>query len=186
MDHHSKELFGSWIQAIGTIISAIGSTPIRGIEEDIRNDLKLWGNVLQATGNALIADAQETVSFEKIGNEVQAIGNTTVVTGMVIDFSEDTKQALDIKGNLLQALGGGVAFAGDVESRDESEQVFQAFSPIGNLLQVIGNSLQALGGIYELNRKEGWEELTVNGSWIQAAGSVISALGQTKEELNEQ
>lgn len=188
VNNQLKEIIGSWIQAIGTVISAIGNTPSSVIKSEFRYNLDLWGNVLQATGNALVADSQETISLEKIGNKVQAIGNTAVIAGMVITFKEETKQLLIIKGNWLQAVGGGIALSDELEHRATPEQTFNI---IGNLLQVIGNSLQAIGGIYELeNNDEKKDEnsidgqsLQVNGSWIQAVGSVISAIGQTKEEM---
>lgn len=210
MDNQFKQFVGSWIQAIGTVIAAIGSTPSHIINEEHRNNLSLWGNVLQAVGNSLIADGQETISLNKLGNEVQAVGNTTVVGGMLIDFKEETKQLLIIKGNWLQALGGGMSVSDAIE---EEATPKKSLNIIGNLLQVIGNSLQALGGTYELennkekekhkekqlnqtnyypsyysredtNHKDG-ELLDISGSWIQAVGSVISAIVQTKEGMRE-
>jgi hypothetical protein len=105
---------------------------------------------------------------------------------MIIELNGITNQLLIIKGNWLQALGGGIVLADEIESRVTPEQTL---SIIGNLLQVIGNSLQAIGGIYQLennnekdeNNKDG-QLLVVLGSWIQAIGSVISAISQTKEK----
>ncbi|WP_412761751.1 DUF6944 family repetitive protein [Peribacillus simplex] len=147
MDSQFKETFGSWTQAIGTVISAVAGTPSNVLDEEFREKLDLIGNELQATGNALLADAEETWSLDKFGNVLQAIGNSTVILGLVIDFDEVTKQELIIKGNLIQALGGGTALAGAFENPDEPEQ---AFNVTGNLLQAIGNSMQAIGGIAEL------------------------------------
>lgn len=90
MDNQMKRLYGSWIQAIGTMISAIGSTPSNRINKDLHNDLNLWGNVLQGTGNALSADGEEEMSLEKLGNQIQSIGNSSVIAGMMIDFNEET------------------------------------------------------------------------------------------------
>ncbi|MBO0996368.1 hypothetical protein IOC57_01135 [Bacillus sp. SD075] len=147
MDSQFKETFGSWTQAIGTVMSAVGGTPSNVLDEEFRENLDLIGNVLQGTGNAILADAEETWSLDKFGNQIQAIGNSTVILGLVIDFDEVTKQELIIKGNLIQALGGGTALAGAYENPDEPEQAFNA---TGNLLQAIGNSMQAIGGIAEL------------------------------------
>lgn len=147
MDSQFKETFGSWTQAIGTVISAVGGTPSKVFDEDFRKNLDLIGNELQATGNAILADAEETWSLDKFGNQIQAIGNSTVILGLVIDFDEVTKQELIIKGNLIQALGGGTAVAGAYENPDEPEQ---ALNVTGNILQAIGNSMQAIGGISEL------------------------------------
>lgn len=197
MDNQLKELFGAWIQAIGTVIAAVGSTPSKRLSSEFREHLSLWGNELQAGGNALIADAQETFSLSKFGNKIQAIGNTIVITGMVIDFHEETKQRLEITGNWFQALGGGTALPDDLV--DEPSTI-RTLNIAGNVLQIIGNSMQSISGINELKKQEnekfnsykqsneanGKEEiksLDFYGSWIQAVGSVISAIAQTKESL---
>jgi hypothetical protein len=189
MQNQNKELYGSWLQAIGTVISAIGGTPSKRISSDIQNSLDLWGNVLQATGNALIADAQQEASLEKIGNEIQSIGNSLVIAGIVIDFKEETQKRLIITGNWFQALGGATAL-GD-ELQEEISKLYQIYNIIGNLLQSIGNSLQAIGGTYELKENnpilvhdessENGQTLQISGGWIQAIGSVLSLLGQIKE-----
>ncbi|CAH0344144.1 hypothetical protein [Bacillus sp. CECT 9360] len=192
MNNPSKEILGSWIAAIGTISSAIGSTPSHFIDSDLRNNLNVWGNVLQATGNALEADGQGGVSLEKFGNEIQSVGNVTVVSGLISNFEKETEQRLIISGNWIQALGGLVSLADELEDPTASGQLYNI---IGNLLQSIGNSLQAIAGIYELENNhvenkgykihENPESLEVSGSWIQAIGSVISLIGQIKEEDNE-
>lgn len=162
--------------------------------------MNLWGNALQGTGNAVIADAEVGFSLGKLGNEVQAIGNTTVIAGMLLPVKEETKQKLDINGNFLQAVGGGIALPDDLL---DDPSTIRTLNIAGNVLQIIGNSLQALGGIEELksNRENtdkynGYREsnesqqvshsdsFAINGSWIQAVGSVISAIAQTKETIN--
>ncbi|MFB3163338.1 hypothetical protein ABLO26_18475 [Neobacillus sp. 179-J 1A1 HS] len=199
MENQLKELFGAWIQAIGTVTAAVGSTP--SLNEDTQESLNLWGNVLQGTGNALIADAQEGLTLEKLGNEVQAIGNTTVVAGILLNISEENKLKLDINGNLLQAVGGGIALPEDL--LDEPSTI-RTLNIAGNVLQIVGNSMQALAGAEELksirenkDKFKGYreineskqdsssEELAISGSWIQAVGSVISAIAQTKESIEE-
>ncbi|TFH63699.1 DUF6944 family repetitive protein [Peribacillus frigoritolerans] len=215
MDNQFKETFGSWTQAIGTVVSAVAGTPSNVLDEEFRKNLDLIGNELQATGNALLADAEETWSLDKFGNIIQAIGNSTVILGLVIDFDELTKQELIIKGNLIQALGGGTALAGAYENPDEPEQAFNA---AGNLLQVIGNSMQAMGGIAELKnsilekdqdkdqeqaeqdkeqeqpkyqypyleeKPSDAELIQVMGGWVQAVGSVISLIGQLRSNEDE-
>lgn len=190
MDNQLKVIFGSWIQAIGTVISAIGSTPSIVNNKEIQFNLNLWGNTLQATGNSVLADVQETINFEKIGNEIQAIGNSTIIAAMIIRFSEETEQGLTTKGNLIQALGGGVALGDDL---GQKVSPVETLSIIGNILQIIGNSLQAIGGVFKLeknndsnetNNSDG-ESLEVIGGWIQAVGAILSAIGQTKETIVE-
>ncbi|HDR8154486.1 DUF6944 family repetitive protein [Bacillus cereus] len=212
MENQFKEIFGAWVAAIGTITSAIGSTPFDFISSNVRKDLNVYGNVLQAVGNALEADGQGEVSLEKIGNEIQSIGNVTVISGLIIDFKEETQIKLVIAGNWTQALGGLTALADefkDTSDKDESLNI------IGNLLQSIGNSLQAIGGIDELksirnedqsnkegnandvekdtdvqvnhetNENEEGKLIDIIGSWVQAVGSVISLIGQIREESEE-
>ncbi|MFS0777328.1 hypothetical protein ABC255_15170 [Neobacillus sp. 3P2-tot-E-2] len=198
MENQLKELFGAWIQAVGTVTAAVGSTP--SLNEDTQESLNLWGNVLQGTGNALIADAQEGFTLGKLGNEAQAIGNSTVVAGILLNISEENKLKLDINGNLLQAVGGGIALPEDLL---DDPSTIRTLNIVGNVLQITGNSMQALGGAEELkslreknaDRFKGYREsnesnqltssqsLGINGSWIQAVGSVISAIAQTKENI---
>ncbi|MCP1164818.1 hypothetical protein NKS31_17775 [Bacillus sp. 1813sda1] len=212
MENQFKEIFGAWVAAIGTITSAIGSTPFEFISSNVRKDLNVYGNVLQAVGNALEADGQGEVSLEQIGNEIQSIGNVTVISGLIIEFKEETQIKLVIAGNWTQALGGLTALADEFEDTSDKDE---SLNIIGNLLQSIGNSLQAIGGIDELkiirNKEQSNKERSVNdgekdtdtqvnkkineneegklidiiGSWVQAVGSVISLIGQIREESEE-
>lgn len=181
VDNQIKELFGSWVQANGTFIAAVGATPSSILTDQQLNNLSLIGNGLQAIGNALIADTIEQFNLEKIGNELQAIGNSTVVSGMVLPVDDITSQELVIKGNGLQALGGCSAIGdGFFAQLDEPGE---AINVISNLLLGIGNSLQAIGGIEQLRsgNEEDGEVEQVLGSWIQTVGSVLGALEVTKE-----
>jgi hypothetical protein len=177
MGNAFKATFGAWIQAVGTVLSAIGNTPNKSLSEDTLDNLDIVGNELQATGNALEADAiVDPASLTKIGNQIQTIGNLTVLAGLIMDFSEVTEQELTIKGNLLQALGGSAAVA---DSLDDERTLDELLSIYGNGLQVIGNTLQAISGILELNNEDSGD-LNTAGSWIQAVGSVLSALVQSQ------
>jgi hypothetical protein len=185
MDNQEQQFFGSVIQAIGTVVSAIANTPNQILSEETWDDIDVIGNVLQATGNALVANGQQVFTMSRIGNEVQAIGNTTVIAGMVICFDDTTKQTLVIKGNLLQAVGAGIEAGDELDEENEpSSNSNQSINIIANLLQAAGNSLQAFGGIYDLQNPNGdkdySESLTFAGSWIQAIGAVLSALESSK------
>lgn len=212
MENQFKEIFGAWVAAIGTITSAIGSTPFDFISSNVRKDLNVYGNVLQAVGNALEADGQGEVSLEQIGNEIQSIGNVTVISGLIIEFKEETQIKLVIAGNWTQALGGLTALADEFEDTSDKDE---SLNIIGNLLQSIGNSLQAIGGIEQLksirndnrsnkegnvndgekdidtqvniktNENEEGKLIDIIGSWVQAVGSVISLIGQIREESEE-
>ncbi|WP_273832180.1 DUF6944 family repetitive protein [Guptibacillus sedimenti] len=175
-----KAVFGSWIQATGTVISAIGISSFFTIGSEILNSLNLIGNVLQATGNAILADTIRELSLDKIGNEIQAIGNSTVISGILLDLDVQTKIKLDIDGNLLQALGGATSLAQALESIPSAAVLYSIY---GNSLQATGNSLQAYAGAKGLRNEDG-ENINIVGSWIQATGAVISAIGQTKYPQN--
>jgi hypothetical protein len=176
IDNEEKGVFGSWVEAIGTILAAIGSTPIKEINSSILNSFTLIGNVMQGTGNALVADTITPPSLNKIGNQLQAIGNSTVVTSILIDFDERVKRILNIDGNWLQAIGGSVSLSDALGGEVSASALYSIY---GNFLQVVGNSLQAISGIKELNNEDA-TNINVVGSWIQAVGAVISAIGQTK------
>ncbi|UPO90329.1 hypothetical protein [Niallia sp. Man26] len=185
MNGHWKEITGSLLSTIGTIQAAIGSTPDFHLSKNQNYELRLVGNVLQASGSALSAYGQGTVSLEKIGDEIQAVGNSTVITGLILygTSNTETEQRLIITGNWLQALG---SFVGLADEFFDSTEMGRAENIIGNLLQGIGNSLQAVGGVQALNTNNLNQGKTgVAGSWIQAAGSVISLIGQIQEELEE-
>lgn len=148
----------------------------------------------QGTGNGLEADGQGEISLEKIGNEIQSIGNVTVLTGLIIEFEDNTQKKVVIAGNWIQALGGITSIGGELE---DSSDIDESYNIVGNVLQATGNSLQAIGGIDELKASrdkveeisEGNEEdgqiIVITGSWIQAVGSVVSLIGQIREERQE-
>ncbi|MGM0836315.1 MAG: DUF6944 family repetitive protein [Bacillota bacterium] len=182
MNSENKILAGSWIQAVGTVLSAVSSTRFLVRVEEQSDGLDIIGNVLQATGNALEADGQEGFTFGKLGNEIQAAGNITVISGLLIDEETIIRDKLFLSGNLIQALGAAAALGDEWDGADAD-----AMAIIGNLLQVIGNSLQAIGGADELKtgESESTEAVITTGSWIQAIGSVILALDITKEQTSD-
>ena len=176
------EISSVWIQAIGTIISAIANSEFDIFTSEQGDTLDLYGNVLQAAGNAIQADRQETVTFEKIGTEIQAVGNVVVV-GAFICLTDKVNTTLFVKGNWLQAFGALVEAVDEYLDNSGPKQPLNIY---GNTIQAIGNSFQAIGGLQEQkNNLEKAEFLVISGSWIQAIGSVLNAIGQTQEELSE-
>ena len=150
MNNASTGIFGATIVAIGTISAAIGASPLNFIKSNLRENLTLHGNVLQAGGNALQAEGQGDI-LRKVGKEFQAIGNTVVITGLVIYSKGETAQKLFIAGNWIQALGGFINVGHGLELNPFPGHVENI---IGNLLQATGNSLQAIGGTYELEESK--------------------------------
>ena len=181
MKNENKELFGEWVQAAGTTLAAIGSTPLRSFTESQLINFIVWGNELQALGNSLIADSEPNFTVDKIGNQIQAVGNVTTLSGFILPVDEKTTLNLDIKGNLLQALGSSVSLSVILVEESSIDLLYALY---GVLLQVIGNSLQAIGGIIDLRGGEGGKIITT-GSWIQAIGSIIQAVGVTNEYMDK-
>lgn len=177
MDNRSKALIGSWTQAIGTTLSAVADTPSI-VTGEISSAIDLWGNVLQATGNALGADSIEEVNFGKIGDQVQSMGNLVLIIAILADASEEEQIQLNIKGSLVQAAGESLSFAEALESEQTMSAIYNVY---GNLLEVIGNSMQAIAGMKKL-RDEDHEWLDTLGGWVQAVGSVLTLVGTIKED----
>lgn len=198
-------IVGSVLVSVGTITAAIGSTPSNYIKSNVRDDLTLLGNVLQAEGNAIDAEAKGTV-LRSVGKEITASGNLTVITGLAFGFRKEASYKLFITGNWIQALGLAVNIGDAINLPPfpgQSENI------VGSITQFIGNSLQAIGwsealenirkdendnenkqkkiGYYykdyfkKNNGQSESESLVATGSWIQAIGSVISVIGVIKE-----
>lgn len=172
MNNYFEKLAGTWGHAIGTFTDAISSTPSFKISEMLKTNLSLLGHIMQALGNALIADTiQNPESLEKIGNSIQSFGNLTVVYGILIHSGTETEIELEIVGYSLQAFGNLL----DAFSESDGEFDITTLEKIGAILQVIGNSLQALSGILEMKGEEG-EYTAFIGNWIQASGALLQAL----------
>lgn len=50
------------------------------------------GQCITGDGNGLEADGQQEISLEFIGHGIQSIGNITVLTGLIIDFEDETQK----------------------------------------------------------------------------------------------
>ena len=87
---------GNWIGAIGTIISAIGSTPTTIFTDQTLEDLNLIGNILEAGGSAIVSETEDA-SLDKVGGQISAIGNLAVVAG-ILSKNEQTSSQLYPRG----------------------------------------------------------------------------------------
>ncbi|MEH7514179.1 hypothetical protein V7146_15810 [Gottfriedia acidiceleris] len=156
------EVIGSWVNALGTISSAISSTPMRGLKgedrkgwEELSFHLDFGGNAFQAIGNIIEAYLGEPSVLEDAGEIIQASGNVTVLFSLLAAEAEEEKEEeeknpdraikLNITGNAQQAFGGLIAALDEVSSED-----FDVSGFMGNFLQAIGNTLQSLAGFVEL------------------------------------
>ncbi|EEM96317.1 hypothetical protein bthur0013_22550 [Bacillus thuringiensis IBL 200] len=193
---------GAWFQVGGNLTAAIGTT--RGFmgEEKVESELVIVGSSLQALGYILqiIAsnydDGEEkrenqSKLLDQIGIELLALGNISNVIGIYFNINEQLKENdyLIITGNSLQSIG---AFLG-VEAALVDINVLQKIIILGNSMQSLGAGLQAYQGVLNVlkDEKENKDSIfdkkderiiALIGIWIQAIGTLISAIGITAIE----
>jgi len=166
------EVFGTWINALGTIFEAVGSTQRFNLSQTSRDSLEIIGVTMQAGGDALVANEADEIQ-EKTGGSISSIGNVTILYGLLNDVPDEKQNVLSIKGNLLQALGGSIPLVESYPLGDGKEEIFSLY---GTMIEITGNLIQALAAQRELKGEDG-ERLDTLGAWVQALGAVISALG---------
>ncbi|EDZ50806.1 AraC family transcriptional regulator [Bacillus thuringiensis] len=202
MNPSSLKVTGAWFQVGGNLTAAIGTT--RGFigEEKVESELVIVGSSLQALGYILqiIAsnydDGEEkrenqSKLLDQIGIELLALGNISNVIGIYFNINEQLKENdyLIITGNSLQSIG---AFLG-VEAALVDINVLQKIIILGNSMQSLGAGLQAYQGVLNVlkDEKENKDSLfdkkderiiALIGIWIQAIGTLISAIGITAIE----
>ncbi|MGD6888397.1 DUF6944 family repetitive protein [Bacillus mobilis] len=212
MNPSGLKVTGAWFQVGGNLTAAIGTT--RGFigEEKVESDLVIVGSSLQALGYILqiIAsiDTEDEVEIEnqnvclenksemldKMGIELLALGNISNVIGTYFNINKQLKENdyLVIVGNSLQSIG---AFLG-VEAALLQMKAIQRIIILGNSLQSLGAGLQAYQGIINVSKNELENEdsmidkknekiIALIGIWIQAIGTIISAIGLTIIEEKE-
>ncbi|KMQ06429.1 MULTISPECIES: DUF6944 family repetitive protein [Bacillus] len=213
MNPSGLKVTGAWFQVGGNLTAAIGTT--RGFmgEEKAESKIVIVGSSLQALGYILqIIASNETEDegesenqsmclenksemLDKMGIELLALGNISNVIGTYFNIKEQLKENdyLIIIGNSLQSIG---AFLG-VEAALLQMKTVQKIIILGNSLQSLGAGLQAYQGIINVmkNRIENEDSIVdqkderiiaLIGVWIQAIGTVISAIGLTIIEKEEQ
>lgn len=190
------------VSSRGNLTAAIGTT--RGFmgEEKVESELVIVGSSLQALGYILqiIAsnydDGEEkrenqSKLLDQIGIELLALGNISNVIGIYFNINEQLKENdyLIITGNSLQSIG---AFLG-VEAALVDINVLQKIIILGNSMQSLGAGLQAYQGVLNVlkDEKENKDSIfdkkderiiALIGIWIQAIGTLISAIGITAIE----
>ena len=212
MNPSSLKVTGAWYQVGGNLTAAIGTTRGFIGEEKIESDLVIIGSSLQAFGyilqiiasnytedededeeveNRNISLQNESETLDKMGIELLALGNISNVIGTYFNKNEQLTENdyLIIVGNSLQSIG---AFLG-VEAALIEMKVIQRIIVLGNSMQSLGAGLQAYQGIINLSKDEVENEdrildkkderiIALIGIWIQAIGTVISAIGLTAVE----
>lgn len=156
---------GNWIEAVGTIVAAIGSTPSTIFSEQTLTDFNLIGNILEAGGIAIAANNEDSL-LTQVGDELQAIGNIVVVAGILTN-NEQLGQLLETQGDLLQIIGGGITI-----NTQGKLTLLETIANTGNIIQLIGNVIQVFANT---DTQEG-VILNAVGAWTQAVGAVTTAL----------
>lgn len=162
-------LAGNWIEAVGAIITAIGSTPSTIFTQQTLTDFNLIGNILEAGGSAIAAEGEEAL-LNRVGEQIQAIGNVAAVAG-ILNKNEQTSQLLGKQGDLLQLVGIGVTI-----NTQRKQTLLETISNTGDIIQFIGTAIQVFVNTDAL------EGVVMNavGAWIEAVGAIITALATDK------
>ncbi|EMI9086345.1 AraC family transcriptional regulator [Bacillus cereus] len=212
MNPSGLKVTGAWFQVGGNLTAVIGTT--RGFigEEKVESDLVIVGSSLQALGyilqiiasnntedegekeNQNICLENKSEMLDKMGIELLALGNISNVIGTYFNINEQLKENdfLIIVGNSLQSIG---AFLG-VEAALLEMKAIQRIIILGNSLQSLGAGLQAYQGIVNVSKngienedhkinKKNERIIALIGIWIQAIGTIISAIGLTIIENEE-
>ncbi len=185
-------LSGAWIQAIGAGVASIGDTIVaieaKGtVAEDIGGDLYAIGNAIEATGNSLQAvgranlqgDSQEK-TLGILGSWLQAAGNISNVIGGSQALSLDDEEGLniDIIGDVIQTIGAGF----EAQGSSLSQSTYARLITKGQTIQTYALSIETIGLLYiKKKRVRLGEQILAMGSYAQTAGSVLEAIGYTKE-----
>lgn len=182
MDSKDLEILGAWIQAIGNLAAAMGTTlDYAGANTAAGEGLELSGNGLQAAGSLLQAKAQPGPTLERIGNEVQAAGNITVIIGKKGLFAgrDSFNEKLVVTGDWLQSYGSLVELWDEFVNGDNPN----SSEVTANFIQSAGSAIQAIGGMIELRGNvDLGARIVVTASWIQASGALLEAISEMKDE----
>lgn len=157
---------GNWIVAIGSLVSAIGSTPSTIFTQQTLTDFNIIGNVLEAGGSAIVSETEDTL-LNTVGDQLQAIGNLATIAG-ILSKNEQSGQLLEKQGSLLQVVGLGI-----VINTEGKLTLLQTIANTGNIIQLIGTVIEVFA---DTDTEEG-EAMNAIGAWIQVVGAVLTALG---------
>lgn len=175
----TKVVTGSWLDAIGTIISAIAEVrKLIGLN-DVNNKLVVLGEAMQAIGALVIGTVSTEDPLNFTGNFIDGAG---AATSSMAAYLQDQEQEngedsirLGIFGDSLQSLGALLSALSDHLSGQDAYA-------LGNLLQGFGAALEAIGGVYQLNNRENEAQLiTTIGAIILSIGSNFNAINATRD-----
>lgn len=183
MEDQERLLIGGWLDAVGTIISAIAEVRTLVGLNDVNNRLVAIGEGLQAVGTLLVGTVTEEDPLNFAGNWIDGAGAATSSIGAYMqDFNQENEKdglLIETLGDALQSMGASLSAVADHLAGEEQYA-------LGNAIQALGAGLEAIGGAIALNNKE--EEarpIITIGAIIQAIGSNLNAIFYTKEVLQE-
>lgn len=171
---NTKAVVGNWIGAVGTIISAISSTPSTVFTEQTLEDFNLIGNTLQAVGSAIVAETEDTI-INEVGGQIAAVGNLAAIAG-ILSKNEQLNQQLEMQGELLQLVGVGITVA-----TQGNLTLLETMANTGVIIQVIGIAI----GVLAVPETSEGKVMVAAGAWIEAVGAVITALAISKMTLED-
>lgn len=171
--------YANWVEAFGTFVSAVGSDP--SLNSQLSNDLGVIGNIIQAGATAVVTDTEETWNLNKLGNVIDGIGLIEEAAGGIFNITNQTEQLIIfLQGNLLQALGNSLT---TLYSLQQPPTIPNLYGFYGNATELSGLIIEISGEAIQLrNNAEATDvttTLNVLGNWVQVAGAVITAIGQS-------
>lgn len=173
-------LYGAWVDAIGTIVSAYAELrEISGFNDE-NDKIVSIGEGLQAVGTAMmgIVTTEDLMNFA--GTWVDAAGAATASLAAYRQSVEggesDANLRLEVLGDTFQAMGSAMSALAE----------YRAGVPYaGNVLQSLGATLEALGALFEQkSREEQGQMLATVGAIIQATGANLNAVLISFDHMN--
>ncbi|RXJ02779.1 hypothetical protein DS745_05570 [Anaerobacillus alkaliphilus] len=183
LSDREKILIGTWLDAIGTIISAIGETrELLGLN-DINKLLVAIGDGLQGAGPFLIGTAREDEPLAFAGNWIDGAGGATASLGAYREFiglgEEKDNLRIEFLGYILQSKGASLSAVADYLAGEEQLAV-------GNAIQSLGAGLEAIGAVLLIkDREREGVPITTLGAILQAIGANYNAIIITRDYLEE-
>jgi hypothetical protein len=178
-----KLLTGAWLDAIGTIISAIAEVRELAGFNDLNNKLVAIGEGLQAVGTLLIGTVATEDPLGFSGEWIDGAGAAASALGACLqDVDPENGEEgvrLETIGNAFQSMGAAISALADHLAGEEEYA-------LGNAVQALGAGLEAVAGVYELNeRGEEGQPIATIGAIIQAIGSNLNAIIATRDFMTE-
>ena len=163
-----------WVEVVGTILSAIGNTPISFLTQEDFNNLNLIGDTLQLGGTTIQVEDEKYLTLNKIGNIIQAGGLIEEVAGYAFpQWLTNLRTTLQNQGNQVQAVGLLLSFV-----FTKVEPTLSSFYETqGTIVSAAGLGMQILSAAFPSDNERG-QTLNTIGNWVQVIGAILTAIGQ--------